>query len=120
MKLSQSLYDDLFIESHQKLAIKCVQTLTGIKNFFVSTSREVIEIDDYVIDAQKNHNPHYKKDILMLRINNCNDVLANKLYYDILNRLKCVLGNKLYNKWDNEKKRFKDNIFSLSISEFNF
>lgn len=49
MKLSQSLYDDLLLESHNPLAIKSVQTLFGIKNFLFNTELDLFHLEYFEI-----------------------------------------------------------------------
>lgn len=122
MKITKSLYDDLFLESHNPLAIKCIQTLSNTENFIVTNFYDVIELTNCEIQTIINHNPHYKRNNFMLKIIDCNVDYKDKInaYFYNKNILKCVVGSELYNIWDNERNNFIHNVFSLSISKYSF
>ena len=45
MKLTESLYNDLLLESHNLLAIKSVQTLFGVDNFLFNTQLDLFQLE---------------------------------------------------------------------------
>lgn len=45
--INEKLFNDLFIESHQKLAIKSLQTLNGFKNILIIGNKNLTQCELY-------------------------------------------------------------------------
>lgn len=101
MQLPESLFDDLFLESHNPLAVQCIKTLYGGDDFIIDEDRNIYLITDCYIDYTKsdfNYQPISKLRKLLIitsldsgffeyiRNTNSNFILYKRLFRYIINK----------------------------------